>query len=221
MHPPPKTHTQSAPRDDDDDLDDDLADQLVRDFHFGGGHVPEGPSSGQGQGSTLQGQHDTHTHAHGEMMHGEGIASTRPRTKKEVMQELMAKSKAHKAARQLQHEQDDRVVEELNETLQQLIEDRKLAALFRPAGQKMYVFVYCGVCMLGIVCGVVCVCVCVCVCVWCLCAVPVHHNNYADTAMHDTTMHDMRNPLTHTSPPFPLFIHPPHFIHPPFHSFPP
>lgn len=53
------------------------------------------------------------------------------------MAELMAKSKAHKAARQLQHEEDDRELESLNATLQELLQERRMASLFRPRGEKL------------------------------------------------------------------------------------
>lgn len=109
---------QAAPRDEEDDLDDALADQLVRDFHFGGGHIPE-----QDNNEAEGGQRD-------------GDAIPRRKNKREVMAELMAKSKAHKAARQLQHEEDDRAVATLNATLQELLEERRMASLFRPRGEK-------------------------------------------------------------------------------------
>ncbi|CAL8463440.1 g2974 [Coccomyxa elongata] len=123
------THMGRALADDDikavgrPDLDDDddggLDDAIVRDFHFGGGFVPK---------KRVEGEEDPEA--------GEQEAPERRKSKKEVMEELIAKSKAFKAAKSQQRDEDLEATEALDTKLASLLESGSLAGLVKPKGAR-------------------------------------------------------------------------------------
>ncbi|GJP65236.1 hypothetical protein CLOP_g22147 [Closterium sp. NIES-67] len=103
---------------DDDDDDGALGDQLVRDYHFGGGFIPKAKSASDAEGDT------------GAEEEGEG-GEERQKTKREVMEEVMAKSKLFKARRQAEKEEDEQLREKLDEDFRHIAQSDALLALTR------------------------------------------------------------------------------------------
>ncbi|KAK9815549.1 hypothetical protein WJX72_005610 [[Myrmecia] bisecta] len=95
-----------------DDDDGQLGEDLVNELHFGGGFVRK---AGGGPDAGLPERH---------------------RTKKEIMEEVMAKSKAYKAEKQQQREEDLTATEALDQDFKQLVQAGGLARLVRPKGAK-------------------------------------------------------------------------------------
>ncbi|GAX76160.1 hypothetical protein CEUSTIGMA_g3604.t1 [Chlamydomonas eustigma] len=88
-----------------DDLDDETAEELMKDYNFGGG-----------DGSMVKG------------------SDGKPKTKKEVMEEIIAKSKAYKAMRQKQKEEDEEALEKLDQDYRTLLSTQALASFVKPKG---------------------------------------------------------------------------------------
>ncbi|PRW57304.1 Nucleolar 14 [Chlorella sorokiniana] len=104
----------------DDEGDARLDEELTRDYHFGGGLFEKKAAAGEGE--------------EGEGEDGEG----RPhkKSKKEVMEEIIAKSKAFKAERQRQREEDQDETDALDDQFKALLGDRALLGLMRKKGEK-------------------------------------------------------------------------------------
>jgi len=106
--------------DDDDDFDTRMDAQLTGDLHFGGGFVPSKTtrdiSDNGGEGE--------------EGLHGE----RHRKSKKEVMEEIIAKSKMHKALKSQQKEEDIVATEKLDDAWKELSQGGLLAGLLRPKG---------------------------------------------------------------------------------------
>eukprot|EP00271_Cylindrocystis_brebissonii_P001708 TRINITY_DN1198_c4_g1_i1.p1 TRINITY_DN1198_c4_g1~~TRINITY_DN1198_c4_g1_i1.p1 ORF type:complete len:1029 (+),score=344.93 TRINITY_DN1198_c4_g1_i1:40-3126(+) len=96
--------------------DDGLDAEMVRDFHFGGGFEPRFRRDGGEEGGAP----------------GDDEA---PKTKKEAMEELIAKSKFFKAQKQKEKEADEELREKLDEDFRQLTGSDALISLLRPAGR--------------------------------------------------------------------------------------
>ncbi|KAL2609472.1 hypothetical protein R1flu_028045 [Riccia fluitans] len=89
---------------DDDDFLDGLSKEEVMNLHFGGGK--------DGGNDRLDGQ--------------------KPKTKKEIMEELIAKSKYYKAQKAKEKEEDQDLQEKLNKDFTELVQSQALSSLFRP-----------------------------------------------------------------------------------------
>lgn len=100
----------------DDDANGQLDDQLTRDLHFGGGFEPSKRSRDLGD--------------------QDGDAEPIRKSKKEVMEEIIAKSKMHKAMKSQQKEEDVAETEALDEAWKALAQGGSLAGLMRPKGSK-------------------------------------------------------------------------------------
>lgn len=100
----------------DDDANGQLDDQLTRDLHFGGGFEPSKRTRDLGD--------------------QDGDAEPMRKTKKEVMEEIIAKSKMHKALKSQQKEEDVAETEALDEAWKALAQGGSLAGLMRPKGSK-------------------------------------------------------------------------------------
>jgi len=100
-----------------DDDDAALDDQVTRDLHFGGGFVKSQLTSGD--------------HRDGER--GEKNGSV-PKSKKEVMEEIIAKSKMHKALKARQREEDDKEIDDLDAQWKALASAPGMLGMLRPKG---------------------------------------------------------------------------------------
>ncbi|KAL3699158.1 hypothetical protein R1sor_017180 [Riccia sorocarpa] len=89
---------------DEDDFLDGLSKEEVMKLHFGGGK-----ENGN-----------------------DGSDSQKPKSKKEVMEELIAKSKYYKAQKAKEKEEDQDLQEKLNKDFTELVESQALTSLFRP-----------------------------------------------------------------------------------------
>lgn len=89
-----------------DDLDDDMMAELVEKYHFGGGGAFEKAA----------------------------VADGGPKSRKEVMEEVIAKSKMYKAMKAKQKEEDEQEMEELDQEFTQLVQSRHMAGLLKPPG---------------------------------------------------------------------------------------
>ncbi|CAI7741106.1 unnamed protein product [Closterium sp. NIES-54] len=108
---------------DEDDDDGALGGQIVSEYHFGGGFVPKAKSA-------------TDTHLDAATEQGKG-GEERQKTKREVMEEVMAKSKLFKAKRQAEKEEDEHLREQLDADFRQIAQSDALLALTRaPKGGK-------------------------------------------------------------------------------------
>ncbi|KAL4451742.1 hypothetical protein ABPG75_007404 [Micractinium tetrahymenae] len=108
----------------DDEGDDALADDVVRNYHFGGG-LFEKKQSGAAGGEGGEGEE-------------EGGEEGRPhkKSKKEVMEEIIAKSKAFKAEKQRQREEDQDETAALDDQFRSLLGEKALLGLMRKKGEK-------------------------------------------------------------------------------------
>ncbi|DBA90017.1 TPA: hypothetical protein ACH3X2_004286 [Trebouxia sp. C0005] len=97
----------------DDDADDHLNQQMTEQFNFGGGLFEKKIDSADPDADP-----DRH------------------RSKKEVMEEVMAKSKKFKAEKQHQREEDLNETEALDSKFKELMEGRLMAGMVRPKGEK-------------------------------------------------------------------------------------
>jgi nucleolar protein 14 len=107
--------------DDDDDFDARMDAQMTRDLHFGGGFVP---STTQRDIPEANGDDDDDGNGHGQHR----------KSKKEVMEEIIAKSKMHKALKSQQKEEDVVATEKLDDAWKELSQGGLLAGLLRPKG---------------------------------------------------------------------------------------
>lgn len=90
-------------------------------MNFGGGLFSrKAPSSGPGADEDDQGEEE----------------GARHRTKKEIMEEVIAKSKMFKAIKQQQKEEDEIVTDKLDESFTELLKGSGFAGLMRPKGVK-------------------------------------------------------------------------------------
>lgn len=96
---------------DDDFHDPELDAAMVRDFHFGGPQFDEKKKMGNNE---------------------DGEEEQRPKTKKEAMEELIAKSKYFKAQNQKEKDEDEDFREKLDLEFRQLSESDALLSLLRP-----------------------------------------------------------------------------------------
>jgi len=100
----------------DDEDDAGLDDQLTRDLHFGGGFVPSQRGSRGGDDDAAPAVH---------------------KSKKEVMEEIIAKSKMHKALKAQQKEEDDKEIDALDAQWKDLVGGTALLGMLRPKGAKL------------------------------------------------------------------------------------
>ncbi|CAI5949396.1 unnamed protein product [Closterium sp. NIES-65] len=108
---------------DEDDDDRALGDQIVSEYHFGGGFVPKAKSATDAHLDAATGQEEG--------------GEERQKTKREVMEEVMAKSKLFKAKRQAEKEEDEHLREQLDAEFRQIAQSDALLALTRaPKGGK-------------------------------------------------------------------------------------
>ncbi|CAI5984434.1 unnamed protein product [Closterium sp. NIES-64] len=108
---------------DEDDDDGTLGDQIVSEYHFGGGFVPKAKSATDAHLDAATGQEEG--------------GEERQKTKREVMEEVMAKSKLFKAKRQAEKEEDEHLREQLDAEFRQIAQSDALLALTRaPKGGK-------------------------------------------------------------------------------------
>ena len=103
------------------DDDGQLDDQLTRDLHFGGGFEP---SKKIRDVDNLE--------------NGGADGEPARKSKKEVMEEIIAKSKMHKAMKSQQKEEDIAETEALDEAFKALAQGGSLAGLMRPKGAKAF-----------------------------------------------------------------------------------
>ncbi|DBA84060.1 TPA: hypothetical protein ACH3X1_006541 [Trebouxia sp. C0004] len=97
----------------DDDADDQLNRQMTEQFNFGGGLFEKKTDS------------------------ADPVADPdRHRSKKEVMEEVMAKSKKFKAEKQHQREEDLNETEALDKRFKEVMQGRIMAGMVRPKGEK-------------------------------------------------------------------------------------
>ncbi|KAJ9520210.1 hypothetical protein QJQ45_030150 [Haematococcus lacustris] len=90
-----------------DELDEDMVADLVRTYNFGGGE--EGGPESKG-------------------------ADGRPKTRKQIMEEIIAKSKMYKAMKAKQREEDEAELEQLNNSFKELVRAHALKAMIKPVG---------------------------------------------------------------------------------------
>jgi nucleolar protein 14 len=108
----------------DDDRDGEFGSEMTNALHFGGGDDNEGA----GGGFTLKrGDHGV------DGAGGEGGGKERRKTKKEVMEELIQKSKYHKAQKTKQREADEDMLDKLDDDFKTI----SGAGLFRQVLSKV------------------------------------------------------------------------------------
>jgi nucleolar protein 14 len=98
----------------DDDDDDNLDGEMTRAFHFGGGDFEPTLKRGDGE-------------------HGDVDAPERRKSKKDVMEELIAKSKFYKAEKQKQREDDEEMLDKLDSDFKAISSGGLLAGALRKA----------------------------------------------------------------------------------------
>lgn len=98
--------------DDDNDFDQNLDDEMIKKAHFGGGAKQTNDSENQ-------------------------VEPKEHRSKKEIMEEVIAKSKMHKALKSAQREDDLHATEALDEAWKALSNQPSLTSLFRPQKRSM------------------------------------------------------------------------------------
>eukprot|EP00250_Pteridium_aquilinum_P014439 c21988_g1_i1 orf=84-2915(+) len=94
--------------DDDEDEDEELEEELVRDFHFGGDSANEHVRAGDDQNEK------------------------KPKSKKEIMEEIIAKSKLYKAQKAKEKEEDAELKDQLDKQFSELAQSQALISLVRP-----------------------------------------------------------------------------------------
>ncbi|GLC45018.1 hypothetical protein PLESTB_001743300 [Pleodorina starrii] len=101
-----------------DDLDEEMVEELVAQYHFGGGGGGEG---GEGEGE-------------------EGAAARgpdgKPKTRKQVMEEIIAKSRMYRALKAKQREEDEAALEAINQEFRQLVASATLNRLIKAPGEN-------------------------------------------------------------------------------------
>ncbi|KXZ52129.1 hypothetical protein GPECTOR_10g758 [Gonium pectorale] len=100
-----------------DDLDDEMAEELVAKYHFGGGGE-------EGEGAEEEGAEDGDK--------GAGAVGGKPKTRKQVMEEIIAKSRMYRALKAQQKEADEQELDQLNDTFKQLVRSAALAKYVKP-----------------------------------------------------------------------------------------
>lgn len=114
-----------ATLDNNDDDDDDLDRHITQDLHFGGGFIKK-QSNDTSRKSHQEPDRD------GDDQDGPGNNKSR----KEVMEEIIAKSKMHKAIKAQQKDEDLRAIEALDEQWKSLSRAPFLASMLKPKGSK-------------------------------------------------------------------------------------
>ncbi|KAG2492669.1 hypothetical protein HYH03_009084 [Edaphochlamys debaryana] len=99
-----------------DDLDQEVVEELVASYHFGGG---EGGEGAEGQ-------------AGGEAKGTDG----KPKTRKQIMEEIIAKSRMYRALKAKQREEDEAALEAADAAFKDLVRSSGLASLKLPPGAR-------------------------------------------------------------------------------------
>ncbi|GIL77894.1 hypothetical protein Vretimale_6572 [Volvox reticuliferus] len=102
-----------------DDLDEEMVEDLVAQYHFGGGGDKEGNAEQGGEEGTQARGPDG-----------------KPKTRKQIMEEIIAKSRMYRALKAKQREEDEAALEAINEEFKELVRSAGLASLVKAPGEN-------------------------------------------------------------------------------------
>ncbi|GLI63095.1 hypothetical protein VaNZ11_005999, partial [Volvox africanus] len=103
-----------------DDMDEEMVEDLVAQYHFGGG-------GGDEEGNAVEGGEE------GAQARG---ADGKPKTRKQIMEEIIAKSRMYRALKAKQREEDEAALEAINEEFKELVRSAGLSALIKAPGEN-------------------------------------------------------------------------------------
>ncbi|GIL50075.1 hypothetical protein Vafri_6396 [Volvox africanus] len=102
-----------------DDLDEEMVEDLVAQYHFGGGGDAEGNAE-------VGGEEDAQARG----------PDGKPKTRKQIMEEIIAKSRMYRALKAKQREEDEAALETINEEFKELVRSAGLSSLIKAPGEN-------------------------------------------------------------------------------------